>query len=476
MLDKLGRWPATLVVLCLVLLATSAGFLSWIWFARRDDARWRSLMLGPYSNVAVTISTFVVRLAVAGITWVTVAMMASVLVERHGVPEGKMAEASMARYTGSVISLAFDGFTLKTSWFRILVPLQVVCAVVSQLSSTLLFSDFRDVLLPGFPVETSVKYDFDNPGFSKTDGDFSDFENPIKGFAGNWHRSQPSTFEPFAEHARPEERIVGDAVDDTGPIWRALLPLGAYDNNTSIHEYSGVARVFDARTICVRPEIQTFNMKGVGDDTLRTLTWVGKVRIDASSVPDVLDAGDDGVFEEDFACSFPFDMIDMTRATRPIMSQCQVGNIDVVSIQPKHHRIPTLDPLFYNRSAIETLHDEWVAGSNGTAGQRESGGGAVSASGDESPKSRILWTRTGQSHILLEANYHQANWYSEMADDTVKGKTDALNMSIVTSIGEGPWQTFEVEVEDDDTKLIGLPSDLGRSIPMRATYCWDVMS
>lgn len=213
-------------------------------------------MLGLNSTIAVTITTFAVRLAVAGITWVAVAMMASVVVERPGVPEGKMAKASMARYTGSVISLVLDGFTLKTSWFRILVPLQVLCTVLSQLSSTLLFSDFQNVLFLGFPVKTSLKYHFNNPVIDRM-ADIS----PLKAFSENWYRFQPGTFEPFAEHSKPEDNITSGAVDDTGPVWRAFLPLSAYDNNTSIQKYTGVARVFDARTICVRPDIQTFRLE-----------------------------------------------------------------------------------------------------------------------------------------------------------------------------------------------------------------------
>ena len=274
MLVKLGWWPATLVVLCLVLLGASTGFLSWIWFARREDTRWRNLMLGPYSTVAITIATFVVRLAVVGITWVTVAMMASVVAEQHGVPEGKMAQASITRYTGSIISLALDGFSLKTSWFRILVPLQVVCAVLSQLSSTLLLSDFNNILLPGFPVKTSVKYDFGKSNGTELglgEGLVLPEDNPVEIFSRTWNRFQPATFEPFAEHSRPGEKVFGDAVDDTGPIWRAFLPLSAYDNNTNIHEYKGLARVFDARTICVRPDIKTFKLQGTSEELkLRT--------------------------------------------------------------------------------------------------------------------------------------------------------------------------------------------------------------
>lgn len=247
-------------------------------------------MLSPSSTVAVTITTFVVRLAVAGITWVTVAMMASVVVERHGAPKGKMAEASMARYTGSIVSLALDGFTLKTSWFWILVPLQVVCAVLSQLSSTFLFSDFGCAVLPGFPVESSVKYDF-NGSFNLENY----YMNSMRAFSEEWQHFQPGTFESFAEHSRPENKIVGGAVDDTGRIWRTFLPLGAYDNKTNIHEYNGVARVVDSRIICGRPDMQTFGLHGMNTSIGVKKEWVERVRIDASSIPDVLHDGGDGV-------------------------------------------------------------------------------------------------------------------------------------------------------------------------------------
>ena len=44
-------------------------------------------------------------------------------------------------------------------------------------------------------------------------------------------------------------------LSDTGLTMRALLPISAQENRSSIHKYEGFSQVFDTRVVCVRPNI-----------------------------------------------------------------------------------------------------------------------------------------------------------------------------------------------------------------------------
>ena len=70
-------------------------------------------MLGPNSDLAITLTSVAVRASVATISWVTASVMASVVVERHGVPSDRVAQASIARYTGALFSMMFSGYAMR---------------------------------------------------------------------------------------------------------------------------------------------------------------------------------------------------------------------------------------------------------------------------------------------------------------------------------------------------------------------------
>jgi hypothetical protein len=106
---KLGPWLLFLIFTSLLVLGISAGFLAWIWFGSRDEERWRTLMTGNFSTRAITLTAVLIRYAVGTLAWISGAMMMSIILERHSVPLDKIAQASIARYTGSVLAFALRG-------------------------------------------------------------------------------------------------------------------------------------------------------------------------------------------------------------------------------------------------------------------------------------------------------------------------------------------------------------------------------
>lgn len=501
---KLGTLSTFLVSLSLLLLAASVAFASWIWFGDRGQYLWRQVALGPGNALFVTLTSAVIRFAIATLASITAAMMASIVVERHGVPADKIAHASVARYTGSLVTLTFGGYALS-GWFRLLIPLQLFCAVASQFTSTLLFSDFGTVRLPGFTQAATVNYDFTIPQKSlesiASDGLPDELyaaargtipESDINGMLG-WHTTHtPALFETFAEHAEPEKRIKDERVDDTGPVWRALLPIDSESVRTSISGYSGVAKVFDARTMCVRPEIKEFGISRDGDtiparteglDSGNYPSWYGVITIDASLIPNLLgvnysSTSSNKILEIPFKC--PVLRPDYTRfvkdSTAPPISRlrfwekCTTGSY--ADPQGPAVRVPSLDPIFYNMSGIFAANDEYL---RDHPLDDPTNADDVSSQDFLSPLTQAREYRVGNSFLLMDADHLNRTSFPT-GEDALSDME--FPVPVRSSSGEGPWLDFEGFLFANQT--FDLPDDnktrrADISIPLRATYCFDVM-
>jgi hypothetical protein len=501
MLSKLGIWLIFLVSLSLLLLAIAVTFVTWVWFGNREHELWRQLILGPNNALSITLTGVVVRFSVGSLAWATSAMMASVVVERYGVPADKIAHASIARYTGAILSLMFDGYALR-KWFRLLIPLQLACAIASQFTSTLLFSDFGTAPRPGFPQETAVHYDFSpRPQDLNGDGDVPSTlsampqadANELVGWATS---STPASFETFAEYAEPERKINDERVDDTGPIWRAFLPIDSENLRTSISEYSGVARVFDARTMCVRPSIKEFWLKRNGAEDGPPARregleegnfpiWYGVATIDAHLVPDLFDSHNQ-TLEVWFECPV-ISRPDFTRRNSygveidpnapPLprirtWEKCTTGVSEPNPDAPRPQlptRMSTLDPIFYNMTGIYPLDANYFAS---TKNAKSDDPVAVY---DNSPRIRIHDWRVGNSFILMDPGHPDRHLFPTGGDPF---SALDLRLPIRSSKGNGPWIDFESFLRANQT--LDLPDDkIARRkdvpIPIRATFCFDVM-
>ena len=474
-LDQAGTWVVVLLSGSLTLLTASLIILSWIWFGDVEGERWRQLILGPNSDLAITLTSVAIRASVATISWITACMMASVVVERYGVPPDRVAQASIARYTGALVSMMFGGYAMKR-YFRIMIPLQMACAIASQFSSTLLFSDLGSITLTSFPRELDMSYDF-GP-ISQPNSLTSLLYIAQSVYATRWSSDQPPAFEAFAEYAEPESRILANGVDDTGPIWRAFLPIGNESLRTSIREYTGVARVFDARTICVRPEINElkYNYR-VEDGYSGVSSWIGRAVLNTSQIPNIFDP-ENVTSEVSFTCAYH----DTNRPKAPGHQWVQCSTADT-DIPPPHapRRVGTLDPLFYNTSAADLLEAEearWLD-DNGLDAQR-----TKAIDGEPiTPRVRMQERRTGDGYILMDlgnANSSAvitAGGY-ELNDLKLKPGNSSFvsTLSLLSSTGNGPWNDFKAEFNaSQKTGKVLLEQMRIGALPFRATYCMDVM-
>ncbi|KAH6971085.1 hypothetical protein BKA56DRAFT_636019 [Ilyonectria sp. MPI-CAGE-AT-0026] len=168
-------------------------------------------------------------------------MIASIAVERHGVPRSAVAEVSIARFTNagprSFSKLLLSGATFKC-WIRILTAISLLFFVASEFTSTLLVTDLRESRVSSFDQNMSYGFTFQMLGTGPP-------PLPLIGYAFNYWFNKPSSSEIFAEYSQPGKS--GEDLDDTGPSIRAFLPIALQSERESLRSFTGMARVVDTR-------------------------------------------------------------------------------------------------------------------------------------------------------------------------------------------------------------------------------------
>lgn len=272
--QRAGRTASAMAASSLLLIGAFIGFLSWLWYGDRSEVSWRRLMLGGWSNQAVTIASLVLRFALSTLGGTATAMIASVALERSGSSLRDAVSLSIARFT-SPSPTTFASETLTHRHFiplalRALLLLLILSTFAVQFSSTILLSDLDMGRVRGFPDSTvnATGYSWEKGLYGKgqpnADGTYgwevgidshhSPFENEQEYFRG-----LSRVFNTFAELRDKPAVSRGDdqIIDDTGRTLRSFLPINDQNIRQNLMRYSGPASVFDARVVCVRPEIVT---------------------------------------------------------------------------------------------------------------------------------------------------------------------------------------------------------------------------
>jgi len=441
---KVGPWLLFLILSSMLLLGIAAGFLAWVWFGNRDDERWRRLMTGDFSTQSITLTSVLVRYSVATLAWITGAMMVSIIVERYGVPLEGVAQASIARYTGAVLPFALGGLA-PWSIFTALLPLQVAVGITSQFTSTLLFSDVAPTTVRGFPADLVVAYDFSKE-LNNVNGRTSDRRPEQDGTSYNRWTFNPTSFETFAEYAEPDQKIVAEGVDDTGPILRAFLPIDSEQIRSSIQEYRGTARVFDARVMCFRPTFTDFNaarIDQIGDATLSSPLYKGTGFIDTKHIPNLYGNGGNATLTFGFTCHLAppggYDERQSKNEPKPYWEICESGGNPA--------RMSSLDPLYYldNPENGEPEHNR---------------------------------LRFGRTFVLMDAtNLNVTEFPSRTPGSNTSIGGVEFSIPILNATGKGPWLEFDSVLlaakNQTDQILCQGCGDVHKKV--KATFCMEVM-
>ncbi|KAH6692694.1 hypothetical protein F5X68DRAFT_229047 [Plectosphaerella plurivora] len=201
-------------------------------------------------------------------------MVAAVALERSGSPLRDAVSLSVARFTRpSPYSFLLETLTHRnfiTPALRSLLLLLIISTFAVQLSSTILLNDLEIRPVEGFLQHSSGTYEWD-AGF---DAGHSPFENQQKYWTG-----LSKTFNLFAESSnKPSlEPAADQIIGDTGPTLRTFLPINDQTVRRNLMRYSGFATVFDARIVCLRPDIVTGSVSDGSIDTTLKLPSVSDI-------------------------------------------------------------------------------------------------------------------------------------------------------------------------------------------------------
>ncbi len=242
----------------LIFLLAPLSFLGWMWFGDRSSSTWRRIMVDDFAKQAVTISAIVLRTALATLGGIATAMIASISIERRGIPFKDVAQVSLARFSNSGPDAFWVSMLFRRTFIeyplRLLLMLLLLFTLASQFTSTILLSDLGQgtVITPAVTSTNTSGFSFVDAGF---DIITDQLENPNSPFetSPNYWTTDPTVFQTFAEHS--ELGSSSDGVEDTGLTLRALLPFGDANARETIRDFEGMAPVFDARIVCTRPQL-----------------------------------------------------------------------------------------------------------------------------------------------------------------------------------------------------------------------------
>ncbi|KAF3801982.1 hypothetical protein GCG54_00015205 [Colletotrichum gloeosporioides] len=286
-----ARWNALgLFAICVLALGTvgivvGMALLAHIWRSSMraqaghlDNGQlWDLIIRRNWTSVTVTITAAVIRVCLGFQMGIFTAMVASLLIERTGVPIGSAPLISMLRAVSTSPYNLVSRRTLTTP-LAFAISLAVLLTGASNFISTALLIDFENIniITPkqtvGLLYGSSQQEDAFGVGTSTDPSGSSGIGTPRGSKIWN---SQPNSYYRFAElrnDASPDIDL--DQVEDSGTALRAILPFTNVANRTNLRKYEGPSVVFDSRVVCTRP-----NVTGMGFSTVIAKQVAGNGRI-----------------------------------------------------------------------------------------------------------------------------------------------------------------------------------------------------
>ncbi|KAK6495582.1 Mitochondrial outer membrane protein iml2 [Arthrobotrys musiformis] len=253
LLKRVGFVTTFITCVSFAVLIACVVFLSWLWYSNIDNSTWHRIMINEWATRAVSLTSTVLRWAVATQTALGLAMLAAVSLERFDVPLANVASVSLMRVNGGELVPTL----LDVCWplsrfgppgviFRTVLPILSLLATATlvQFTSTALLSDLHTDAIPGFPMHSNISIDWFWDGIRYR-------YIPPASSEVIWAGNTPAFWPAFAELSGAPFKHEG--VVDTGMNVRAFLPYSAAEARQSLHTYKGKAFLIDSRVTCQRP-------------------------------------------------------------------------------------------------------------------------------------------------------------------------------------------------------------------------------
>ncbi len=231
--------------------------LCFLWASNAGNSTWQKIMLRGWAARSVTITSLVVRLAVAAQATVCTAMIAALLLQRQGTQMSQVAAISMATTQNSAPhSLAWLMLRMRRRKRHIILVVAIasltLTTVSSQLTSTVLLSGVRPSIVQDINSTVPLHY-----GYNESDDNIN--ESTL------YWSEKPVSYPAIAEYSETAEGAEG--IYDTGLSMRGFLPLPSVSQRELLHSYQGRATVMDSRVVCVRPQMKDLTFHATNDGT-----------------------------------------------------------------------------------------------------------------------------------------------------------------------------------------------------------------
>jgi hypothetical protein len=252
---RLGGYTTFLLIVTSLLLLGSMAFISFLWWSKRTNTTWRKIMLADWATRSVSLSALALRTAISLQAAVATSILASYLLECHGVTLPNLAFISVTRVVNTgpwglffTLSKRLGHSTHFVIYLSILLLLCITFA--AQFSSTILLSDLALAMVSDFRRNATVEYGF------PPNVDYLGFE---PGMQSDYRTITPVYFPLFAEYQQAGQ--TENRSTDTGITVRSFLPISVAEDRENLGQYDGPALVYDARVFCTTPLISEIQIE-----------------------------------------------------------------------------------------------------------------------------------------------------------------------------------------------------------------------
>lgn len=248
--ESLGVIGCIIIGVGSVLVVATMAFLIYLWAGNgplpggKEASRvWRSIMLKGWITQAITLSSVLIRVALALQASVCTSLVAALILENYGVPLSKAAQFTILRsVNGGPFTLVYLMSSIR-SWTLpgVVIWILFLGTLASQFTSTILVSDLAFGSLVDFPYSTNISFMMSEQVYSN-------------GYADEFNWGEAPNLVPFGEIPNVQNPAPNqEGFSDTGVLRRVWLPTDT--NLMTMRSYAGPGWVVDSRVSCMRPAI-----------------------------------------------------------------------------------------------------------------------------------------------------------------------------------------------------------------------------
>ncbi|KAM7197913.1 hypothetical protein V8F20_006361 [Naviculisporaceae sp. PSN 640] len=261
-LQAIGRLNITTLTIGLVLCLGVVAYIAFLWLSSpacgvsEPGEVWKAIALSNNFGISITISSVIVRLAMALQLGVAFSVVGALVLENGVAPIQSVPFILTMRGSGKVSVVELAQLVSQTSGTNDLLNLITVVLVLttalSQFTSTLLLTD-----LGTSPFLNKTQTALVNYGLKETSPDVGDLEGyQAASDDVDFWSSGATEYPVFAEYSEPRPPQDNQSTQDTGLTLRAFPPFKTTAERASLYRWDGLTAAFDTRVTCLTPRVK----------------------------------------------------------------------------------------------------------------------------------------------------------------------------------------------------------------------------